>query len=85
MTETPEAYAAPAAPTIQSAPHADAHAEALSQDETVPRTGHDEVDVVLDSLVGLDDLPVDGHVAVFEQAHDRLRRALADAGPAAHG
>jgi hypothetical protein len=35
---------------------------------------------VLASLEGLDELPVDEHVAVFEAAHDRLRSALADAG-----
>ncbi|MGH3361261.1 MAG: hypothetical protein ACRDOM_02265 [Nocardioides sp.] len=40
------------------------------------RTGVEEVDAVLASLEGLDDTPVDEHVAVFEHAHDRLRRAL---------
>ena len=35
-----------------------------------------EVDAVLASLDGLADRPVAEHVAVFEQAHDRLRRAL---------
>jgi hypothetical protein len=39
-------------------------------------TGIAEVDAVLASLDGLADQPVAGHVAVFEQAHDRLRRAL---------
>ena len=40
------------------------------------RTGVDEVDSVLASLQVLDDLPVEEHPAVFEQAHDRLRQAL---------
>lgn len=45
-------------------------------DESVPRTGVEPVDQVLDSLDGLDELPVEEHVAVFEQAHERLRGAL---------
>ena len=32
------------------------------------------------SLAGLDDRPVAEHVAVFEQAHETLRRTLAGAG-----
>lgn len=44
------------------------------------RTGHPQVDEVLASLDGLDDRPVDEHVAVFERAHDALRGAL-DARP----
>jgi hypothetical protein len=43
-------------------------------------TGHPQVDAVLASLSGLDGTPVEGHVAVFESAHDTLRGALADAG-----
>jgi hypothetical protein len=39
-------------------------------------TGQPEVDAVLASLDGLADRPVAEHVAVFEQAHERLRRAL---------
>jgi hypothetical protein len=39
-------------------------------------TGLPEVDAVLASLDGLADRPVAEHVAVFEQAHERLRRAL---------
>ena len=46
----------------------------------VEGTGSIDVDAVIDSLSGLDDTPVAGHVAVFEQAHESLRRALADAG-----
>ena len=39
-------------------------------------TGVSEVDAVLASLDGLAEQPVADHVAVFEQAHERLRRAL---------
>lgn len=42
-------------------------------------TGHPAVDEVLRSLEALDDAPVDEHVAVFEQAHDQLRRTLSSA------
>jgi hypothetical protein len=43
-------------------------------------TGHPAVDEVLRSLGALGDLPVDEHVAVFEQAHEDLRRTLSGAG-----
>ncbi|MEO5654111.1 MAG: hypothetical protein ABIN79_03070 [Marmoricola sp.] len=49
------------------------------------RTGHQVVDGVVDSLAGLDERPVGEHVAVFEQAHDSLRRALNEAGTATPG
>jgi hypothetical protein len=39
-------------------------------------TGVPEVDAVLASLDVLAERPVVEHVAVFEQAHERLRRAL---------
>lgn len=42
-------------------------------------TGHPAVDEVLRSLQDLADKPVDEHVAVFESAHEQLRRALNDA------
>jgi hypothetical protein len=45
-------------------------------------TGHPAVDEVLRSLERLDDQPVSEHVAVFEQAHETLRRTLSDAGDA---
>jgi hypothetical protein len=48
--------------------------------DTQLRTGNPEVDGVLDSMDGLDDLPVAEHVAVFERAHEVLRGAL-DARP----
>ena len=56
----------------QEAPHAPA--------EPLESTGDETVDAVVASLAGLDEQPVAGHVAVFEQAHESLRRALADAG-----
>jgi len=43
-------------------------------------TGDEEVDAVIASLSALEDRPVADHVTVFEQAHESLRRALADAG-----
>jgi hypothetical protein len=43
-------------------------------------TGNADVDAVVGSLSALDDLPVAEHVAVFEQAHELLRRTLAGAG-----
>jgi hypothetical protein len=49
------------------------------EDEPV-RTGVERVDAVIDEVSGLADRPVDEHVAVFESAHDQLRRTL-DAPP----
>jgi hypothetical protein len=50
------------------------------QESTTPaepvRTGVAEVDAVLDSLVDLGERDVAEHPAVFESAHERLRRAL---------
>ena len=46
----------------------------------VEGTGNADVDAVVGSLAALDDLPVAEHVAVFEQAHESLRRTLAGAG-----
>lgn len=40
------------------------------------RTGVAAVDTVLEQVEALDDVPVEGHVAVFERAHEQLRRAL---------
>lgn len=40
------------------------------------RTGVDAVDSVLAMVSDLDALPVEEHVAVFERAHEQLRRAL---------
>lgn len=43
-------------------------------------TGNREVDEVIASLEGLVDVDVAEHVAVFERAHETLRRTLDDAG-----
>lgn len=40
------------------------------------RTGVPEVDAVLEAVEGLDEIEVSEHAAVFESAHDQLRRAL---------
>jgi hypothetical protein len=50
--------------------------DAGERPEAPARTGNDAVDGVLESLEGLDDVPVDEHVAVFERAHEQLRGAL---------
>lgn len=50
--------------------------------ETIPtepervRTGVADVDEVIAAVEQLEERPVEEHVAVFETAHDRLRRAL---------
>ncbi len=51
-------------------------------DTTVPdgTTGVAAVDQVLADVAAVSGTPVAGHVAVFERAHDQLRRAL-DAQP----
>jgi hypothetical protein len=49
------------------------------------RTGNVTVDAVLASMEGLEDAPVSEHVAVFEHAHEQLRRALDGADGAAGG
>ena len=48
-------------------------------------TGNAEVDAALDSLADLAERPVDEHVAVFDGAHEALRRTLSDAGRPAAG
>lgn len=76
MTELPDEAA-----TVDQRPDVLAdEAEGFDTSYQVPETGHDGVDEVLRSLDGLDELPVDGHVAVFEQAHEKLRRTLSGAG-----
>jgi len=56
--------------------HPDADNPDLDQTAESPRTGNATVDGVLTSLDGLDETPVDEHVAVFERAHEQLRSAL---------
>lgn len=50
--------------------------QTVCEDEPVAGTGVAEVDAVLASLRQLDELPVEEHVAVFEEAHEALRRVL---------
>lgn len=59
---------------------ADTEAEIAARALVPVETGHPAVDEVLRSLSTLDDLPVDEHVAVFERAHEELRRTLSGAG-----
>jgi hypothetical protein len=55
--------------------------DATEPDATEPgATGNPRVDAVVESVSTLDELPVAEHVAVFEQAHESLRRTLAGAG-----
>ena len=61
------------------------HPESPGSDEHAApdelRTGVASVDAVLAEVAGLQNCPVDEHVAVFERAHEQLRQAL-DARPA---
>lgn len=51
--------------------------EEQSYDTQQPeRTGVPAVDAVLDAVEAAADLPPEQQVAVFEQAHEQLRRAL---------
>jgi|SRR5512133_1649571 hypothetical protein len=55
----------------------------VAADAVVHRTGVPAVDEVLAEVDGLDDRPLDEHLATFERAHETLRSALdADPGPA---
>lgn len=47
--------------------------------ETSEPSGHPAVDAVLDALAKLEDLPVGEHPPIFEEAHEALRAALAQA------
>lgn len=49
-------------------------------DQQPETTGVESVDQVLADVAAVADAPVSDHVAVFERAHDQLRRAL-DAQP----
>ncbi len=51
-------------------------AQTTAPDPDQVRTGVPEVDAVLESVEALDGTDVAGHAAVFESAHDQLRRAL---------
>ncbi len=62
------------------APFEEPDAEASPDASPAVATGHPAVDEVLRSLGALSDAPVDEHVAVFEEAHEQLRRTLSGAG-----
>ena len=49
-------------------------------DTPAETTGLPEVDDVLADIAGVQERPLEEHPAAFEEAHDRLRRALDDAG-----
>ena len=52
-------------------------ADAVPESAEEPiRTGVERVDAVIDAVSGLTERPVDEHVAVYEDAHDELRRTL---------
>jgi hypothetical protein len=71
--------ASPADVEVPDAPPADG-AEGPDDAEGSDRAAsHPAVNEVLRSLERLDDLPVEEHVAVFEEAHEELRRTLTDA------
>lgn len=58
----------------EQAPEPDASEQATLPE--MPRTGHGPVDEVLRDVEASDSQPVDDRVAVFERAHENLRRAL---------
>lgn len=62
--------------TAASAPDGAADDRAPGDGWEAPTTGDAAVDDVLVAVQALDNRPVEEHVAVFEQAHERLRRAL---------
>ena len=61
-------------PSGQDSPH-----DAVDDGGATGSTGNQAVDDVLRTMQGLQDRPVEEHVAVFEAAHEKLRAALADA------
>jgi hypothetical protein len=75
-----EHAAAPADDPSEPTPDVADSLDEVAPGDGVGSTGHPEVDAVLASLADLDGRPVAEHVSVFEDAHDRLRSALADAG-----
>lgn len=80
----------PGSPVPTAEGHADDAAETtLGEAGPMPdveSTGVDAVDRVLAEVAAVADAPVSDHVAVFERAHEQLRRALdAQPPPAADG
>jgi hypothetical protein len=55
--------------------------EASTGDPDQVRTGVERVDAVVADVAGLADRPVEEHAAVYESAHERLRRTLDDPDP----
>jgi hypothetical protein len=55
------------------------HGQAPAETDEPTRTGIAGVDAVLEEVDRAADLPVAERVAVFERAHEQLRRALDDA------
>lgn len=58
----------------------DSPEEAAARAPGIVETGNEAVDEVIRSLESLDAVPVDEHVALFEQAHEQLRTTLSGAG-----
>ena len=54
----------------------DEQASGSTWGDPAEHTGVPAVDEVLDEVAALSERPVAEHVAVFESAHERLRRAL---------
>jgi hypothetical protein len=50
--------------------------DAVVEQQRVEQTGDADVDAVVRSLSSLDDSPVSEHVAIFDRAHEALRRVL---------
>lgn len=63
-------------PHVHDAPSGDAIVADAAPPMAATRTGVAEIDAVLEDVDGLSERPVEEHVAVFEEAHQRLRRAL---------
>lgn len=51
-------------------------AQSFAPEAEPVRTGVPEVDAVLETVAGLEQAEVAEHPAIFETAHERLRRAL---------
>jgi hypothetical protein len=77
--EAPSVHVEEPVEDLVDEPAAEPEVAEVAPDEA-ERTGHPAVDEVLRSLEALAGQPVDEHVAAFEDAHERLRRALSTAG-----
>jgi hypothetical protein len=81
MTDLPaEPTDEPTAEERREALLADTPEEIEARAPGLVETGNPVVDDVIASLEGLDGVPVDEHVSLFEQAHEQLRRTLSGAG-----